>query len=118
MIKRDFLPINKSCSFIKFGKPTITSTTMQEHHDNDEIEPHNHNECPLLYKEEEISTSGLGKFLECRKCDILLVTCALVIYLICMLSGIHIRHDIVIVNVALVQTSNVYIVTIHLAGNI
>ena len=62
-IKSDFFPIYKSYSFIKScGKPTITSTTMQEHHDNDEIEPHNHNECPLLYKEVEISMSGLGKF--------------------------------------------------------
>ena len=57
---------------------------MQERHDNDEIEPHNHKEYLLLYKEAEISMSGLGKFLECRKCYILLVTCALVIYLICM----------------------------------
>ena len=57
---------------------------MQERHDNDEIESHNHNEYPSLYKEAEISTSSFGKFLECRKCYILLVTCALVIYLICM----------------------------------
>ena len=60
---------------------------MQERHDNDEIESHNHNEYPLLYKEAEISMSSLGKFLECRKCYILLVTCALVIYLICMPSA-------------------------------
>ena len=46
---------------------------MQERHDNDEIEPHNHNEYPLLYKEAEILMSSLGKFLECRKCYILLV---------------------------------------------
>ena len=72
---------------------------MQERHDNDEIESHNHNEYPLLYKEAEISTSSLGKFLECWKCYILLVTCALMIYLICMPSalspralGIHIRQ--------------------------
>ena len=52
-----FLPIYKSCSLIKSsGKPTITSTTMQERHDNDEIESHNHNEYPLLYKEAEILT--------------------------------------------------------------
>ena len=50
---------------------------MQERHDNDEIESHNHNEYPLLYKEAEILTLSLGKFLECRKCYILLVTCAL-----------------------------------------
>ena len=72
---------------------------MQERHDSDEIEPHNHNEYLLLYKEAEISTSGLGNFLECRKCYILPVTCALVIYLICMspqpyprASSIHIRQ--------------------------
>ena len=87
-----FLPIYKSCSFIKScGKPTITSTTMQERHDNNEIEPHNHNKYPLLYKEAEISMSSLGKFLECRKCYILLVTCALVIYLICMPSALGLR---------------------------
>ena len=88
-IFRKFLPIYKSCSFIKScGKP---STTMQERHDNDEIEPHNHNEYPLLYKEMKILTSGLGKFLECWKCYILLVTCALVIYLICMPSALGLR---------------------------
>ena len=32
---------------------------MQERHDNDEIEPHNH-KYPLLYKEAETSMSGLG----------------------------------------------------------
>ena len=61
---------------------------MQERHDNNEIESHNHNEYPLLYKEAEISKLSLGKFLECRKCYILLVTCALVIYLICMPSAL------------------------------
>ena len=60
---------------------------MQERHDNDEIESYNH-EYPLLYKEAEIPTSSLGKFLECQKCYILLVTCALVIYLICMPSAL------------------------------
>ena len=45
---------------------------MQERHDNDEIEPHNHNEYPLLYKEAKISTSGLGKFLEL---EVLHITC-------------------------------------------
>ena len=64
---------------------------MQERHDNDEIESHNHNEYPLLYKEAEILTSRLGKFLEYRKCYILLVTCALVIYLICMPSALGLR---------------------------
>ena len=40
-----------------------------------------------IYKEVEMSTSDLGKFLECRKCYILFVTCALMIYLICMPSA-------------------------------
>ena len=57
-------------------------------HDNDEIESHNHNKYPLLYKEAEISTSSLDKFLECQKYYILLVTCALVIYLICTSSAL------------------------------
>ena len=35
---------------------------MKECHDNDEIEPHNHNEYPLLYKEAEILKSSLGIF--------------------------------------------------------
>ena len=64
---------------------------MQERHDNNEIESHNHNEYPLLYKEAEISISSLGKFLECRMCYILLVTCALVIYLICMPSALGLQ---------------------------
>ena len=64
---------------------------MQERHDNDEIESHNHNEYLLLYKEAEILTSSLGKVLECRKCYILLVTCALMIYLICMPSALGLR---------------------------
>ena len=46
---------------------------MQECHDNDEIEPHNHNEYPLLYKEAEISMSGLDKFF--RVPEVLLITC-------------------------------------------
>ena len=57
---------------------------MQEHHDNDKIEPHNHNEYPLLYKEAELLTSVLGRFLECRKCNILVITWALRIFLIYM----------------------------------
>ena len=72
----------KSC-----GKPTITSTTIQERHDNNEIESHN-DEYLLLYKVAEILTSNLGRFLKCQKCYILLVTCALVIYLICMPSAL------------------------------
>ena len=37
---------------------------MKERHDNDKIEPHNHNKYPLLYKEAEILRSTLGRFLE------------------------------------------------------
>ena len=71
MIKHNFLPICKSYSFIKScGKPTITSTTMQECHDDDKIEP---NEYTLLYKEAEILMSSLGRFLECQKCNIKLL---------------------------------------------
>ena len=75
----------KCCSFIKScGKPTIASTTMKERHDNDKIEPHNHNEYPLLYKEAEILRSTLGRFLECWKWNILVITWALGIFLIYM----------------------------------
>ena len=35
---------------------------MQERHENNKIEPHNHNEYLLLYKEAEILTSILGRF--------------------------------------------------------
>ena len=56
---------------------------MQERHDNDKIEPHNH-EYPLLYKEAELLTSILGKFLECRKWNILVITWARGICLIYM----------------------------------
>ena len=59
---------------------------MQERHDNDKIEPHNHNEYPLLYKEAELLTSVLGRFLECRKWNILVITWALGIFLIYMLG--------------------------------
>ena len=58
---------------------------MQERHDNDEIESHNHNKYLLLYKEVDISTSN---FLSARNVTyiilLLSVTCALMIYLICM----------------------------------
>ena len=64
---------------------------MQERHDNDKIEPHNHNEYPLLYKEVKISTSKFGKIFRVPKVlhkKLLLVTCALVIYLICIPSAV------------------------------
>ena len=57
---------------------------MKERHDNDKIEPHNHNEYPLLYKEAEILKSTLGRFLECQKWNILVITWALGIFLIYM----------------------------------
>ena len=45
---------------------------MQERHDNDEIESHNHNEYPLLYKEAEI----LVKFGQIfRVPEVLHITC-------------------------------------------
>ena len=43
---------------------------MQEHHDNDKKEPHNHSEYLLLYKEAEIPALSLGRFLECQECNI------------------------------------------------
>ena len=57
---------------------------MKERHDNDKIKPHNHNEYPLLYKEAEILKSTLGRFLECQKWNILVITWALGIFLIYM----------------------------------
>ena len=44
------------------GKPTIAIIAMQERHNNDKIEPHNHNEYPVLYKEAEIPALSLGRF--------------------------------------------------------
>ena len=43
---------------------------------------HNHSQCLLLYKLAEQSTSGLGRFLECQKCKILVITQALVLCLV------------------------------------
>ena len=51
------------------GEPTIMAITMQELHNNDKIEPHNHNEYPSPYKEAEIPTLSFGRFLECRRCN-------------------------------------------------
>ena len=42
---------------------------------------HNHCQCLLLYKLAEQSTSGLGRFLECWKCNILVIRQALMLYL-------------------------------------
>ena len=56
---------------------------MKERHD-DKIEPHNHNEYPLLYKEAEILRSTLGKFLECQKWNILVITWEIGIFLMYM----------------------------------
>ena len=65
---------------------------MQECHDNDKIEPHNHNEYPLLYKEAELLTSVLGRFLECQKWNILVITWALGIFLIYMPAALGFGH--------------------------
>ena len=43
---------------------------------------HNYSQHLLLYKLGEQSPSGLGRFLECRKCNILVITQALVLCLI------------------------------------
>ena len=65
---------------------------MQERHDNNKIKPHNHNEYPLLYKEAELLMSGLGRFLECRKWNILVITWALGIFLIYMPAALRLGH--------------------------
>ena len=57
---------------------------MQERHDNDEIEPHNHNDYLLLYKETGILTSGLGKFF---RMEVLHITCNMCT---CDLPDIHV----------------------------
>ena len=56
------------------SKPTIAIIAMQECHDNDKIEPHNHNEYPLLYKEARDTSIKFGQILECQKCYILVAT--------------------------------------------
>ena len=50
---------------------------------NVKIDFHNHNRYPLLYKETEITATSFGQILECQKCNILVVTQALVLCLIC-----------------------------------
>ena len=50
---------------------------MQQRHDN-KIESHNHNEHLLLYKEAKIFLSSLGRFLECRKWNILVIVLCLI----------------------------------------
>ena len=57
---------------------------MQDVTENVKINSHNRNRYPLLYKHTEISTSSFGQILECRKCNILVVTWALVLCLIYM----------------------------------
>ena len=71
------------------GKLTIAVTTMQEHHNNNKIEFHNHNEYPLLCKEAELPALSLGRFFDCRKCNILVITQALVLCLIYTLALGH-----------------------------
>ena len=71
---------------------------------NIKINSHNRNRYPLLYKQTEISTSSFGQILECRKCNILVVTWAFMLSLPDMYAlspwacgpqalGIHIRQS-------------------------
>ena len=98
-ITSDYLPIYKSCSFIKsWDKPTINSTTLQQHHDNNKIESHNHNKHLLLYKEVKIFLSRLGRFLECRKWNILVliqarVLCLIYVYALALGHALHISNN-------------------------
>ena len=48
-----------------------------------ELKYHNHNDYPLLYIKEEQLAINSGRFLECRKCNILVATQVLVHCLIC-----------------------------------
>ena len=58
----------------------------QKHYKNVKNASHNHCQCLLLYKLAEQWTSGLGRFLQCRKCSILVITQAPVLCLIYMHS--------------------------------
>ena len=51
-------------------------------HRNVKITSHYHSSHLLLYKRAEHLSSGLGRFLECWKCNILVITQALVLCLI------------------------------------
>ena len=64
---------------------------------NDEIEPHNHNDYPLLYKEAEILTSNFRQII--RVPEVLHITCNICTHdlpdmyaLSPWASGIHIRQ--------------------------
>ena len=53
------------------SKPTIVVTTIKECHNNDKIEPHNHEYVPVTI----IKTSvKFGQILECQRCNILVIT--------------------------------------------
>ena len=79
---------------LKTVNETIINTFTKQNvmHRNIKINSHNCNRYLLVYKQMEISTSSLG---ECQKCNILVVTQALVLCLICVPStfGIHIRQS-------------------------
>ena len=53
---------------------------------------HNHCQCLLPYKLADQSTSGLGRFLECQKCNILVITQALMLCLIYTHSPLGTAH--------------------------
>ena len=55
---------------------------IRKRHRNVKITSHYHSLHLILYKRAEHLPSGLGKFLECRKCNILVITQALVLCLI------------------------------------
>ena len=61
--------------------PIIEINTLKCH-GNVKILSHNHNQYLLLYKAAEHLASGLGRFWECRKWNILVITQALVLCLI------------------------------------
>ena len=60
----------------------IIEINILKHHRNVKTLSHNHNQYLLLYKAAEHLASSLGRFWECRKWNILVITQALVLCLI------------------------------------
>ena len=92
---------------------------MQERYDNDNIESYNHNEYPLATIQRGRDTSiKFEQFVECRKCNILVITWALVLCLIytyalalgcCMPSCIYIRQSTLACVITYTCITNLYI---------
>ena len=55
---------------------------LENHHTNIITKTHNQNPQPTVYKKAKQWSSGFGRFWECQKCNILVITQALVLCLI------------------------------------